>query len=122
MQRDDDLIRDILLKVEATPADQEAGSVHLDGYDERTVNRHIQLLSDEGYVDATIIDSATGGIAYGASVHRITWAGHEFLANARNESFWAKAKEIVGRAGGSTSIHVLSGVLEKVASRELLGA
>jgi len=37
----------------------------------------------------------------------LTWAGHEFIANARNETVWAKVKATVVAKGGTASFEVL---------------
>lgn len=121
MRLDFDLVRKILLQMEAMPANSQPYSVEVEGYDQSTVFEHLDLLAEAGFIDANIITSSTAaGRIYNVFVTHMTWKGHEFLDNARNESVWSEAKSVVAEKGGSFSLDVFSAVLTHVAVK-LLG-
>jgi Hypothetical protein (DUF2513) len=94
MQRDMDLIRDVLLEIEADP--------ELDGHhwksfaptDEvcqrhstQEVGYHLRLLVEAGFVKGVV---GTDDLPV---VSQLTWRGHEFLDNIRDPSIWRETKE-----------------------------
>jgi hypothetical protein len=118
MKLDFDIIREILLKVEATPANQDAGPIKLLERDEDAVLEHIDLLREKGLIDANIQYAGSGNRrVYHAHVKRLTMAGHEFLANARNEGLWNQTKQLVMAKGGSVSFEVFKALLSQGALR-----
>lgn len=115
MKLDLDLVRDILLDVEATPANQPA-NVNLPDRDEDAVLEHIELLIEAGLLDGSVLPSGMGKHRlYAANVARLTWDGHEFLDNARNDQVWARTKAIVKEKGGAASFAVVKGLLTATA-------
>lgn len=56
------------------------------------------------------------GIAF-AYVHRITWQGYEFLAAARNESVWQRAKSMIKAKSQDVPFSVLQAVLTDAAKQ-----
>jgi hypothetical protein len=122
MQRDFNLIRSILLKIESTPAGIRLCSNELadDGHNLAIVAEHIEILRESGLIDTgePFADPETG--VKHCSINRLTWQGHEFLANAKNDTIWKKAMAQAQEKGISMSIVVLNGVLTKLAQK-LLG-
>lgn len=118
MRIDWDLIRTILLKAEAAPANRMVGTIEVEGYDEDVVLEHLELLVEKGLLDGEVKRTSTGGgrimIAF---VRKVTWEGHQFLEKARNEQVWNQTKEIVKEKGGSASFEVIKAVLTQVALR-----
>lgn len=95
MKRDNDLIRELLFRLEREE-DYISNSfvVHDDlSEEERREVGHIMLLADQGFV-------ALSG-KYGDQV-RITNLGHDFLAAIRDETVWNKTKEAAQTAGAAT--------------------
>jgi Hypothetical protein (DUF2513) len=95
MQRDMDLIRELLLKIEADPLcdGRLPQSIYVQ---ERTLGEtdyHLRLLDQAGYITGT---RDMGNYL----VFSLTWEGHEFLDNIKDATIWAqtkeKAKEIPG--------------------------
>ena len=116
MKRDMDLVREILIAVEE-------GNVNLDdlGYDRDQINLHVELMKEHGLVDAVIIPNSDG-VEHGiliCSVERLTWKGHDFLAEARNKSIWEQAKKKCLEETGGLAIELLRGCLVYVAKQKL---
>lgn len=107
MKRDMDLVREILITLE----DHEHGlapdgDLVIPGYTGETIGYHLVLMNEAGLIVAHPT-TAFAGPSPSAIVERITWEGHEFIANARNDTIWAKVKATVLAKGGSVSFEVL---------------
>ena len=108
MKRDMDLVRKILLQIEATEA---GGKIELDipGHEDGEIGLHVELMIEHGLVEGQIKPSGDG------SAHRIlvywikgmTWEGHDFLDAARNDTIWEKAKKKCTEATGGLALDAL---------------
>lgn len=120
MQRDMELIRKILKKIEESEYDL-ANDVSMqplydEGYQEKIVTRHVDLLVQRNLVEA--IDISSGGdLSY--YIQGLTWDGHEFLSSAKNDTIWKKAKSIVIDKTGGLSFEVLKGVLIQLGKKAI---
>ncbi len=90
MIRDMELIREILLTIQARP-DSMLQRFTLDGYDQNVVGRHVQLLVQEGYLDGKVHDSSLQH-QLTCFVSDLTWKGHDFVAAIQNDTVWEKIK------------------------------
>ena len=62
------------------------------GYDEMTVERHLEMLVDAGFVEGIV--SRPLGITYPlVMVTDLSWAGHDFASAITNENIWQKIKQ-----------------------------
>ena len=116
MKRDMDLVRQILLEVEAR--DEEAlGQTpqDIEGYDLATVARHVEIMQEAGLVDAHVM-RADGVPPYAARVFRLTWQGHDFLEATRNDTIWIKTKNFIMEKGGGASFEIVKAVALKYAA------
>ncbi|WP_144185543.1 DUF2513 domain-containing protein [Elioraea rosea] len=104
MQRDLNLVREILKAVEASPDHLGTGLPSIEGHDRRVVAHHVWLLRQAGYLHS--IDQTTTDGKDFAFIH-LTWAGHEFLDSLRSDASWRKVLESVRRAGGSLSFDLI---------------
>jgi hypothetical protein len=115
MQRDVDLVRQLLLDIErrgaACPVDALRTDSRQDG-DER-IRYHLQLMTDDGL----IADASAAG---GAQCVRLTHIGHEFIELARGDAFWREAKSAVAASTGGMPLTVLRALLTKRAWREVV--
>lgn len=92
VKRDDDLVRRLLLDIEASSEPIHLFALHMNmTADERTTYYHLKLLADAGFLEET---GARGG------TFRITNAGHDFLAAIRDEGSWGKVKAASRALGG----------------------
>lgn len=103
MKRDLDLVRDILLAVEADPRE---GLVflNLEKYSKRDVSNHVLLLTEAGYLESTVMEGEF------IPTH-MTWQGHEFLEAARNDTIWERAKEQIKKEGLGMALPILLNLL-----------
>jgi predicted transcriptional regulator len=109
MKRDMDLIRNILLELEKKESATSWVTISIDGYTDDQVNYHIGLLSEAGFIEAK---KYSDGLCM---VRNLTWKGHEFLENAKNDTIWIKTKEFIKEKGGSVSLGVMTEILKKIA-------
>jgi len=89
MQRDMDLIRKIMLAVEEAASTLGTIEVKIDGYTDQQVAYHVALLREAGLLHAVDLSSKSG---LDFRPTRLTWAGHEFLDAARNDTIWRKGR------------------------------
>ena len=113
MQRDMDLIRQILISVEQDKHLSNASAIRLgydpeeaeaqpdipaiEGYCVEEVGHHCYLLEQAGLLTAWKQGSGFDTAPF-VTPHCLTWEGHEFLANIREESQWDTIKQQVGNA------------------------
>jgi hypothetical protein len=118
MKRDLDLIRSILLAVEDEDNVADFKSVHIEGYEDELVWYHLQLLDEAGLIEGQW-RPVHGVRASEWLVRRLTWEGHEFLADARSETVWATMKQRVAERGGTVSLGVAAALLAAIAKQTL---
>jgi len=118
MNRDMDLVRKILLAVEAkedafTPAEE----LNVSGYSAEQSAYHRCLLEEAGLIEGVQFNGPAGREVVRV---RLTWAGHEFLDLAREGSIWQEAKTRLGKVGVSANLSVLKELLTHL-TRKALG-
>jgi hypothetical protein len=113
VKRDTDLLRTILLHIEDDPKMDgrryfgfaRPEDLDISGYSEDEFVYHMRLLISQGFLNGN-------GDTLPLSVAGLTWEGHEFLDNIRNDSVWSSTKKRVGDLVGSVSISVIAAVAE----------
>jgi Hypothetical protein (DUF2513) len=73
--------------------------IKLPDYSREELYYNAQLAQEAGLIDARFAPGSTD-----FHVLRLTYAGHEFLDAARNDTLWAKAKEIVIKNTGTLTV------------------
>ena len=119
MQRNMDLIREILLVIEEsdeTPLGWITFS--LPGRSNNEISYHVKLLYEAGLIEA-IDASSMGPDGFDWKAKSLTWHGHEFLDAARDNTIWAKVKAKVAAAVGTTSVEVMLELLKQQAKGAL---
>ena len=117
MKRNLDLIRNILLTIEETEANNPLSvqSFVNDEYDEHAISLHIKLLLDCGYIEASPFRYI--GMQYDDfRILRITSSGYDYLDSVRNDTVWTKTKEKISEVGESVSLDLV----KKIASSAIL--
>lgn len=119
MKRDMDVIRHILLKVEAlTPGNVPVSELTTPDWDEPVIAYHVELLTEAGLLDARII--RTMGRQIGRfHINRLTWDGSEFLDAIRDDTIWNTTKKRVAATAGTVTIEVLKAVAVSIAKSTL---
>jgi Hypothetical protein (DUF2513) len=118
MKRDMELIRELLLAIEANVKNTTfpASQLNLEStWAEDNVYYHLELMTDAGFVEAETVKSQQR--IHDVLIKRMTWEGHEFLDSARNESIWKETMGLVQQKGGSVAIGVLTQLLTSVAKQ-----
>jgi hypothetical protein len=114
MKRDMNLVRDLLFLAEADGDDTEL----CETYGREVVAGHTAILVDAGLVDGAVARGSDGK-PIASEIIRLTWAGHEFLDNARNDTIWRKAISIIKEKSISVSFDVLSSLLKSLVGSSL---
>ena len=107
MRRDMDLIRELLLKLEALPVEPgsivsfDLSEVAVDGYTNEHVEDHLRKLYRAGFIDSGTADHGDqSGFHY--CFRDLTWAGMEFIDNVREHGVWHRAKEEARKVGAGS--------------------
>ena len=103
-KRSMDLVRELLLKLEACQMNMgdvfviepDDPALAVSGYDTAQIEYHLSLLRSEG-----LINCPGSQPMLGITFAGLTWKGHEFLDDVRDPDVWAKAKQ---RAKGIASV------------------
>jgi hypothetical protein len=92
VERDMDLIRELLLRIAANP---DLNGTHLyafspaDNFGDHSVeeiNYHVDLLFEAGFIEGNPKSDVP-------MVSKLTWKGHEFVDNVRDSGVWSSVKE-----------------------------
>ena len=107
-------MRDLLLLAEADGDDSELCLK----YGREVVAGHAAILVDAGLVEGAVACGSSGK-PIASEIIRLTWAGHEFLDNARNDTIWNKAMATVKAKSLSVSFEILTALLKSLISNSL---
>lgn len=113
MKRDMDLVRKIMLAVEASERPLDSSLIRIGGYSGETITEHMRLLNEAGLIEGISAYSVEHRLKW--IELRLTWNGHDFLDAARNESVWVETISEVRRKSGAVPFEVLKGLLMEVA-------
>jgi hypothetical protein len=107
MKREPDLIREILLKVEAYPKASGPDynywfSSPIGNYSWEHVSYHVLILDEGGFLIAHNEQTTDEDqqLQDNWIPVRLTWQGHEFLDAARDANRWRLVKKAMGHTGG----------------------
>lgn len=124
MKLNPDCIRDILLKMEDTPYQEDIYPDQLyetlPDYAHDEIDYTILKMNEAGFISATIQKYLDGSVDI--TIHDITYNGHQFLANIRSNNIWNNVKE-VSKKVGSNSLSAISqiatGVITEIIKSQL---
>jgi hypothetical protein len=105
MQRDMELIRKILQKVET---DELRDVLAIPGFEPGVVGHHVYLLGQAGLLEVVNVTSIEDSLPQ-ASPLCLTWEGHDFLNASRDDNVWSKVRHFAK----NTSFVVMKQLLEK---------
>lgn len=96
MQRDWELIRLILAKVEELPDTKSRLFARgVNGWSEDAVNYHFWLMIDAGLIEGKCDHAPGGNSGTACFATALTWKGHEFLGTVRTDTAWNQIKRRV---------------------------
>jgi len=123
MKLEHDCVRDVLLWVEDNvPTNGGVYTNNLikslsDKWDEAQIVYSVLELNDAGFLDGGA--SASGSVIAINMINRITWKGHEYLDNIRDDTVWNNTKKTVISKVGSASLSIVSSVAAKLIQNQL---
>lgn len=112
MKRDWELIRQILLAIEAKPDDSWLGAGQIEGYSTEEVSYHYKILTQAGLIEADF----KGGLWW---AKELTWQGHELLSSIRERTLWNRIKEEIREKGLAMSFEAVKAVASELVKRFL---
>ena len=116
MKRDMDLIRKLLFYFDEQSIDESQMQREIDwvpeieGYDEIILKYHLLMMYQAGFIDGDAILANERRIICVIPCY-LTWQGHEFLEQVRNDTTWAKVKKQVVTLGVPMTFGVLKSIL-----------
>jgi Hypothetical protein (DUF2513) len=114
MTRDFDLIRKICFQLEKAPSGEPIEFLTFNPeIDEAEVGEHLEIMIEAGLVDGEV--SNLRPLCF--LIRRLTWSGHDFVNNARNETLWKRVIADAKAKGMSVTMTVLNGLLTKAAEK-----
>lgn len=117
MQRNMDLVRQILVQIESSPPGGTVLPFAHPAFTAQQVRYHVHLLAEDGLIEDAAV---TAGTRRDANEARwiLTAKGHDFLDLARDEKRWNQARLIIQRVG-SAPIAVWMKVLNDLLLKDL---
>ena len=113
MKRDLDLIRKIVLAVEAAPGGYADYPLKIEGYSDEQIGYHSYLVVDAGLAEGEDI-TTMGSTGPEWMIQHLTHEGHDFADAARDESRWKRATGLVKQTAGDATLDVIKEVLVKI--------
>ena len=117
MKRDMDLVRQILMTIHNLDGGFVTDTLSIDGYNNEEIGYHCFLLAQAGLINA-INNTGVGNTSPTSLPQNLTWQGHEFIDNAKNENVWLQTKQAVSKMG-DVSFSVWANVLSQVVINNL---
>lgn len=121
MKLNHECVRDILLTIEnnLVVATYIRGLTAFDElkYSDNDKFYSIQKLIEAGYLDGNagfFLGSTPEQPNYNVFIKSITWSGHQFLDNIRDDGTWKKAVSTIGSKAKSVSIEIISQVASNI--------
>ena len=109
MERNMDLCRLILFKIETEYRSAALYNLNIDGFDFETVAYHCKILADAGLIDSYEPTYGDDSI-YAFSVGSLTWKGHDFLDKIRENTMWNRTKDSIKENALPMTLEVIKSV------------
>jgi len=118
MKRDMNLVREILLAVEAREHGMGASDLDIKGHSQEEIGYHVYLMGKAELlvvVETTHLNSQSPE----ALASGLTWQGHDFLDAARDPSLWQKAMDKIRMTGSALTFEIVKAVLVQLTRQQL---
>lgn len=97
MKLDKELVREILLSVEACEQTPDSWiDLEIEGYGDQEISYHVLLLHEAGFLKAQDLSSLAD---FDWRPKRLTYRGHDFLDTVRDNEVWQRTKDGAEKAG-----------------------
>lgn len=117
MKLNKDLVREILLALEADDSDpRSAKLLEIRGYENLQIAYTVRILADGGLIEALNVSSHSG---FDWRPQCLTYTGHEYVDTIRDGEIWGRIKEIANNVG-IFSLQVLIESGKSVVKQELV--
>jgi hypothetical protein len=117
MQRNMDLVRTILMRIEDSAAGRAKHPFGIEGFTAEQVGYHAHIMNEDGLIEA-IDTTSFESSGPEAMPTMLSWKGHEFLDLARDTRRWNQAKARIAKIG-SAPVSVWMKVLNDLMLQEL---
>jgi hypothetical protein len=97
MKLDKELVREVLLAVEAIDKPRGMFELEIPGWSDQEISYHVMLLEEAGLLSAISV-GGMNNFKWAAS--RLTYSGHEFLETVRDPEVWRRTKDGAEKVGG----------------------
>jgi uncharacterized protein DUF2513 len=115
MKRDMDLVRKILLALEAHASGAAPTPFTIVGYDQEMIGHHVYLMAQGDLVTAAEVTAF--GESPIAIPGTITWKGHEFLDATRSETVWRQVRTVLKDKGLSLPFALVQELAIQIAKK-----
>lgn len=120
-----DLIRALMLKLEALPSDGHRilaisafdDGLAVDGASIEQIDYHLRLLREQDLLDCPGEPFLSGKFPF----RGLTWAGHDFMNSIRDDDVWSRTKNHAQQVG-SWTVDILAAVAKSVIKAKLKAA
>lgn len=119
---DRDCVRDVLLSIESLKPNEKftssnaTSSEFLKNYSVETIDYAVNRLDEAGFINAKFLRTLGGDAPY--SISSLTWDGHQFLDNIRDDGIWKETKKVTSKVA-SVSLGILSDVAASVLKKTI---
>jgi hypothetical protein len=112
VKRDMDLVREIMLKVEALPAGPPV-LYRMGEVEDLVLLNHLEMLIEAGLVRGKISRSqgARGDVI---GISTLTWEGHEWIDAVRDPRVWSETKTTLLENGGALSFELTKAMAVRI--------
>jgi len=117
MKRDMELVRNILIALNENENGFATDKLNIEGFSDEQIGYHSYLLAQAGLIQA-IENTSVGATSPTSIPQNLTWHGHEFIENAKNDNVWSQTKQAVSKMG-DVSFSVWANVLSQVVINNL---
>lgn len=115
MKRDLDLVRAILVTAEdSSRAVSEGELLELDD-DIHKLAFHVELMVEHGLIVGSVTYDGFRTRPLSIEVHYVTWQGFDYLDAIRSPKVWDKAKKVIAKSVGDTSLSVVKQTCQAIA-------
>ena len=112
MKRDMDLVREIMLQIEALPAGPPV-LYRVGEVEDLVLLNHLEMLIDAGLVRGKISRSQ-GSRGDVIVISTLSWEGHEWIDLVRDPRVWDEAKTTLQENGGALSFELTRAVATRI--------